>query len=429
MSTTGLAPRVTQKSIFLAWLPLAAMWIFMAVEQPGIAAIIARMPEVKKQLAIFGVVFSFSLIIESPIIQMLSAGAALGTDRSNYKKLLHSMHLMGVVLTLIHVLVGVTPLFDFLILKVIGMPEDFLADSRTAFLFMSPFTASVGYRRLWQGVLIRQGQSRVIPAVMLTRLLTSACVLLLGMFFRFLPGAAVGSLALTLGVIVGALGSYAFVRRELPRMRRGEGDFSYVSLFHFYYPLALTSFIDLAARPILSVGVARAARPIESLAIWPVVMGFMFLFNSFAKSYQEIVITLNDKPGGQRELKRFALRMGLTVFISFQLVVFTPLRDLWFRYVSGLDAELMELLPMSVLFASFVPAIFSSISYNRGVLITSKRTGLVSLGVFINFISMVTFMFTLLLVPGITGATLAAASFFGAMAVEAVFLAWKRSRG
>ena len=121
--------------------------------------------------------------------------------------------------------------------------------------------------------------------------------------------------------------------------------------------------------------------------------------------------------------------MGLSVFIAFQLVAFTPLRDLWFRYVSGLDAELMELLPMSVLFASFVPAIFSSISYNRGVLITSKRTGLVSLGVFINFVSMVTFMSILLFVPGITGATLAAASFFGAMAVEAVFLAWKRSRG
>ncbi len=401
----------------------------MAVEQPGIAAIIARMPEVKKQLAIFGVVFSFSLIIESPIIQMLSAGAALGTNRSNYKKLLNSMHLMGIVLTLIHLLVGVTPLFDFLILELIGMPGDFLPDSRTAFLLMTPFTASVGYRRLWQGVLIRRGQSRVIPAVMLARLMTSALILMLGMFFQFLPGAAVGSLALTIGVIVGAAGSFAFVRQELPRMEYGDEGFSYVSLFHFYYPLALTSFIDLAARPILSVGVARAARPIESLAIWPVVMGFMFLFNSFAKSYQEIVITLNDKPGGQRELKRFALRMGLSVFIAFQLVVFTPLRDLWFRYVSGLDAELMELLPMSVFFASFVPAIFSSISYNRGVLITSKRTGMVSLGVFINFMSMVILMFSILLVPGITGATLAAASFFGAMAAEAIFLAWKRGRG
>ncbi|WP_319561933.1 hypothetical protein [Marispirochaeta sp.] len=429
MSSINLHPGVTQKRIFLAWLPLAAMWIFMAVEQPGITAIIARMPEVKKQLAIFGVIFSFSLIIESPIIQMLSAGAALGKNRANYNKLLNSMHLFGIVLTLIHVLIGISPVFDFLILTVVNMPEDFLADSRTAFLVMSPFTASVGYRRLWQGVLIRRGQSKVIPAVMLVRLLTSAVILVLGMFFRFLPGAAVGSLALTIGVIVGAAGSLAFVRQELPRMEWGDEGFTYTSLFYFYYPLALTSFIDLAARPILSVGVARAARPIESLAVWPVVMGFMFLFNSFAKSYQEIVITLSEEPGGQKELKRFAIRMGIIVFVTFQLVVFTPLRDLWFRHVSGLDAELMELLPMSVFFASFVPAIFSSISYNRGVLITTRRTGMVSLGVFINFAAMVTLMFALRLVPEITGATLAAASFFGAMATEALFLVYKRRNG
>ena len=359
---------------------------------------------------------------------MLSAGAALGTNPINYKKLLHTMHFLGITLTLLHILVAVTPLFDFLILEVIGMPGSFLPDSRTAFLLMTPFAASVGYRRLWQGVLIRRGQSRVIPAIMLGRLLTSAYLLLLGMTLGFLPGAAVGSLALITGVVVGAVGSYAFVRREIPAMPQGVEDFSYSSLFHFYYPLALTSFIELAARPILSIGVARAARPIESLAVWPVIMGFMFVFNSFAKSYQEIVITLNDKPGGQYELKRFALRLGVTVFVALQLVVFTPLRDFWFQYVSGLNDELMRLLPVSVLFISFVPAVFSSISYNRGMLITAKQTGLVSLGVFVNFLSMIILMFSLLLVPGITGASLAAASFFGALVMEALFLTYRRSR-
>lgn len=60
--------RVTLTRIFLLWFPLAVMWIFMAVEQPGVNAVIARLPQAKEHLAAYGVTFSFALIIESPKI-------------------------------------------------------------------------------------------------------------------------------------------------------------------------------------------------------------------------------------------------------------------------------------------------------------------------------------------------------------------------
>ena len=63
-------------------------------------------------------------------------------------------------------------------------------------------------------------------------------------------------------------------------------------------------------------------------------MGFMFLFNSIALSYQEIVITIIEKPGGQAILKWLSIRIGIVLFILFQLVVWTPLADIWFRNVS-----------------------------------------------------------------------------------------------
>ena len=45
MKTTEL--QLTQKRIFLFWIPLAAMWLFMSSEQPGINAVIARMADCK----------------------------------------------------------------------------------------------------------------------------------------------------------------------------------------------------------------------------------------------------------------------------------------------------------------------------------------------------------------------------------------------
>jgi progressive ankylosis protein len=423
MDTTSLRSAISQRSIFLAWLPLAAMWILMAVELPGIAAVIARMDEARKQLAIFGVVFSFALVIESPIVQMLSAGTALGTSSNNYARLLRFMHILGGSLTALHLLVGLTPIFDYLVLDLVGMPTGFLKDSRTAFLLMTPWTAAVGYRRLWQGILIRRDRTNIIPITMVMRLGTSALILTSGVIFRFLPGAALGGLALTGGVMAGAAASFFFLKRELPKMTERDDSISYRGLYHFYYPLALTSFVLLVARPILSAGIARAASPIDSLAAWPVVMGFMFLFNSMALSFQEIVISWHEKPGGKEALGRFALRLGIVLFILFQAVVWTPVSALWFLHISGLEPELLKLLPGALLMLAFTSPMLTFISLERGRLISNKRTGAVSRGVIVNLFFMVTLMFALLLVPGITGVLLAAASFLGSMSAEALYLA------
>ena len=60
----------SQKSIFLFWLPLAATWIMMSVEGPFLAAVIARLPEPRFNLAAYGVAFAFALLIEAPKTQI-----------------------------------------------------------------------------------------------------------------------------------------------------------------------------------------------------------------------------------------------------------------------------------------------------------------------------------------------------------------------
>ena len=81
------------------WVPLAAMNVMMAVENPLITGVIARLPEAKANLAAFGVTFALSLIIESPIIQLLSATTARESGPQPYRRLLKFMHLMAAGLT------------------------------------------------------------------------------------------------------------------------------------------------------------------------------------------------------------------------------------------------------------------------------------------------------------------------------------------
>lgn len=78
---------LTYRKIFYFWLPLAATWLMMSVEGPYLAALIARSPEPKFNLAAYGVAYSLALIIEAPIIMIISALVALVRDEYSFKEI------------------------------------------------------------------------------------------------------------------------------------------------------------------------------------------------------------------------------------------------------------------------------------------------------------------------------------------------------
>ena len=90
---------LTYRRIFWFWIPLALMWFLMAVEQPVVTGFIARMADPKINLASYGVVYSVVLIIESPIIMLLSAGTALPRGGRSYRRLVRFSHLLIAGLT------------------------------------------------------------------------------------------------------------------------------------------------------------------------------------------------------------------------------------------------------------------------------------------------------------------------------------------
>ncbi len=78
MSSLDSTVRIpTPRRILTFWLPLLATWQMMSIEGPFLAAIIARIPDAKFNLAASGVAFSLSLIIESPIIMIMTVSTAL----------------------------------------------------------------------------------------------------------------------------------------------------------------------------------------------------------------------------------------------------------------------------------------------------------------------------------------------------------------
>jgi hypothetical protein len=365
------------------------MWVMMGIEQPAVNAIVARLPMPKENLAAFGVTFGVALLIEGPIIQLLAAGTALSHNLENYTRLLKFMHIMAVSLTGIHLLIAVTPLFDLISEHLLGIPENLIGLSKQAFLIMFPWSAVIGYRRLWQGVLIRYGKTNIIPVTMIARLAVTGAILLLGYLFQFSTGANIGALSLSAGVSAGAASALFFVRRmrkrgEIKPAEPGDEVLSWKGLMIFYVPLALTSFVVLAIRPVITAGIARAPLPLESLAVWPVIHSFIFLFTSISLSYQEVVVTLLKTDHDYSALRKFTGIVAVALFTLFYLVPLTGFDTIWFRYVIGLPADLMRFVNTPLLILPFMPLFLTLVTWFRGVQIKRRETVNITKGVSIN---------------------------------------------
>jgi len=90
---------LTIKKILKFWLPLAGTWLMMSLEGPFLAALIARLVDPKFNLAAYGVAFSFALIIEAPVIMMMTASTTLVHDYQSLKKLRQFTWILNAMIT------------------------------------------------------------------------------------------------------------------------------------------------------------------------------------------------------------------------------------------------------------------------------------------------------------------------------------------
>ena len=124
-------PALRPSAVMHTWWPLAASWLLMGIEGPMVAAAISRIREPEIQLAALGgVVFPLALVVESPIIMMLSASTALSRDDASFRRLRAFMTRIAFGLTALHALIAFTPLFDLIAVRAIGAPPQII-DSRT----------------------------------------------------------------------------------------------------------------------------------------------------------------------------------------------------------------------------------------------------------------------------------------------------------
>lgn len=415
-------PALTYSRIFWFWIPLAANWLMMAVEQPVLTGFIARMAEPEKNLASYGIVISVAVVLQSPIYMLMTTGTALSRSGRSYKRLLSFSHLLVGILTALHLLIALTPLYGLLFSGLVGAPEEVVALSRIAFLLVTPWAAAIGYRQLWQGVLIRFRRTWVVLSIIAVRLVVSVIAITIGFVLRLASGVYVALAAYSAGVITSAVYAYIITRiivgRNFRSVWRVPEQLSWRGLVSFYMPLAATSLIFEAARPIMSVALARLPLPLVSLAVWPVLYSVLFLGRSIAISFQEAVIALLRDERSMNMLRRFGSILTVILLALFVVFAATPLGRVWFERVAGLSPEMAKTAARIFALLAPLPAISALIFCERAFLVTARHTSAITRSVVLELGILVLFLFVFGSLLSSSGAFIAAASYTVSVTTE-----------
>ena len=366
--------------IFWFWAPLAGTWLMMSVEGPFLAAVIARLTAPTENLAAYGIAFAVALIVEAPVIMLLSASTALVKDRASYLALRRFTYTLNAVITAAMIVLLLPPVFDLLSRRLLNLPDEVAGLTYGALALLLPWPGAIGYRRFLQGTLVSHDMTNRVAYGTVVRVAAMAVAAVVAASLLSLRGAHVGALALSAGVVAEALASRAMARgivKELLGGRREQpaSPLAQVEIASFYFPLATMSILAMAIHPMVTFFMGRSRMALESLAVLPVVHGLVFVFRSLGLSYQEVAIALMGGRGEHFEkLRNFAAGLAVAATTGLALIAITPLAGVWFRSVSGLRPELANIALLPTQIAIVLPMLTVLMSFQRALLVNARTT-------------------------------------------------------
>ena len=411
---------LSYRKILKFWFPLSATWLMMSVEGPFLTALIARMPNPEYNLAAYGVAFSLALIIESPVIMMMSASIALVKNSDSFFKLRNFVYSVNILITMFIVILIIPSVFYFITITLINLPADVAVLTHKAVILLIPWPAAIGYRRFYQGIMISGNATRRVAYGTIVRMSVMFVVSVSMSILFEIDGVLIGAAALSSGVVMEALASRIMARKFVRNVReniaeKGNDDLSLGKIVKFYYPLALTSFISLGIHPVVTFFMGRSQMALESLAVLPVLNSLVFFFRSFGLSFQEVGIALMREGENYIKLKNFALVMGLSVIAGLGMISFTPLSHVWFQDVAGLSSALSDFSKFPLILYTIFPALTVWINFQRAILVHARKTEPITYA-------------TIIEVAGITVVLLITIKFFAMIGVIAAVIAYTSGR-
>jgi hypothetical protein len=218
------------------------------------------------------------------------------------------------------------------------------------------------------------------------------------------------------------------INEESNKMASRAKDLSITSIAQFYIPVVFANFISSFIYPIFSSGISKFPDAHESLAAFSVSRSLYFVFASLILVLSQTVVALVKDKHSYRLMRRFIFCVLGISFAVFIIVGATPLGNLVFSGMMGVEDEFMAHTQRSFLIFSLMP-IFAGFNLSlQGLTILTKRTMYILYSMIAQIAVVTISLFglsNLLIIDGASSATISYIMGTGASATVLYFLTRK----
>jgi hypothetical protein len=390
----------------LFYLPLGFSGLMMTLDLPVVNAVLNRLPNPVTSVAALSVAFSLALVYEASHISMIDASTALSADLTIFRMLRRFYIVMAGVLLVAACVVAFSPLYDLIVRGVMNMPPEVAQAARPAVWAFVLWPIPIGWRRLYQGALIRHGHPKPVGAGGLVRLGSLAVGLTffgwLGTNVVRIEPAAIAVLAMLVSVTAEAVAVHGWtqrVMRTMPETTPGKPALSYRDLRRFVFPLSGTATMSTLVQPILRAGIVSAAvawaspnGSVAAVASYSIAWSMAFLVFGPTLSMTQASIAWHGSPNprvrerGPRLI--LALGVGLAAFMA--VATFTPFAHWLFATVLDTQPQTAAMAVDVARWLIPMPILNAASFMLRGKLIARHRPRAVRLAQFIDLAAIAT---------------------------------------
>jgi len=406
--------------------PLAATSLLLTATNALLTSAMSRSVNPATALAGFGVAFSFCGVLYSPLLvgQQVAATKLLGGSRFGP---IHRLWLqIGIVLSLVAVAVGFSPLGVVMFSDLMGVSGDIFDEARAAIVLLAPVPILTALRAVHQGRLV--AGHRTHPIALATGARTAVLALVAVTLTVLTPGGAwVGAAAFSLGLLVetilvtraraGTDGAYHPVAVEGVEPVVSEGR-----LLRFSTPLMLNVLLWWSTPVLINSVLARSPFPAEAIAAFFVVEAVAWFLAAPVGQYQFLSIGLVDCRHAHRAVQKWSLVLAAAVALVVAIVAAPMVRQTVLGAVFGLDSGLLSDIGAALPFAAAYPLLYGHRQYYQGLFTRCGRSDAVAWGAVLRITTVLTVAVGGLGPLGYAGATLGVISAVAGLTVEGIFL-------
>lgn len=420
---------LTNRRIFAFWSPLAATWAIMGVEVPIVSFTVANLADATANLAALGAAVAIAWLSETAIVNLTATSLRLARDRESYLRIRRYGFLLCVLAGVMNVILVATPALEALLAGPVGMTPELAALTVKAYGWLAPWPVLIGLRRLWQGQMIRQGDTRRVAYGTGVRLVVLTGAAAIFSQSPWLTGAEVGAVALLCGIASEAVAARLLARPALARTLATapeEPPPTWSEFWAFYWPLTVMMGLNLAVGSLVTAGLAKSEDAAVALAAFPVAHGINFVARAIVTSYQEAAIAfLGARADSARQLAAFAMRLGLAMTVVLALIAATPAAGWLFSSLMDLPPALLE--PARACFLALLPypAVTLWFMWTRARLTHLRRTGPIATATVFETVALIAIMAVLIGPLDVAGATAAGLALVASRVLANLWVEWQ----